>query len=114
MTEGPGFNVFSVRGNCLVTPDAGVLEGVSRQTVLEIGAELGLVAEARTLPLEDLLQSDEVLISTSGGGVAPITRIDDRVFSNGAPGEITTAIRETYFAWANSPEYRTEIAYEAE
>lgn len=112
VTEGPGFNVFSIKDNCLVTPDAGVLEGISRRTVLEIGAELGLVTETRTLPLEELLQSDEVLISTSGGGVSPITKIDDRLFSNGSPGELTTAIKERYFAWANSPEYRTEIDYE--
>lgn len=111
VTEGPGFNVFSIRDNCLVTPEHDVLEGISRQTVLEIGAELGLLTVTRTLPLEELLQSDEVLISTSGGGVAPITQIDDRLFSNGSPGEVTAAIRERYFAWAGSPKYRTEIDY---
>nr|WP_319384450.1 aminotransferase class IV [uncultured Roseibium sp.] len=114
VTEGPGFNVFSIKDNCLVTPDNGVLEGVSRWTVMEIAAELGLVTQTRTLPLEELLQSDEVLISTSGGGVAPITRIDDRLFSNGSPGEVTLSIRERYFDWANSPQYRTEIDYRSE
>ena len=82
--------------------------------MLEIAAELGLATETRTLPLGELLQSDEVLISTSGGGVAPITKIDERLFSNGSPGEVTLAIRERYFAWANSPQYRTEIDYRAE
>ncbi|WP_420333107.1 aminotransferase class IV [Roseibium sp.] len=113
VTEGPGFNVFSIKNKRLVTPAAGVLEGISRQTVLEISAELGLETETRTLPLEELLQSDEVLISTSGGGVAPITQIDDRLFSNGSPGELTTAIKERYFEWAGSPEYRTEVEYGA-
>ena len=111
VTEGPGFNIFSIKGNRLVTPAADVLEGISRQTVLEIGAELGLRTETRTLPLAELLQSDEVLISTSGGGVAPITQIDDRLFSNGSPGEVTSSIKERYFAWAGSPRYRTEIDY---
>lgn len=114
VTEGPGFNVFSIKGKRLVTPENGVLEGISRQTVLEIAAELGLETATRRLPLEELLQSDEVLISTSGGGVAPITKIDDRLFSNGSPGEVTMSIRERYFAWANSPQYRTEIDYAAE
>ena len=114
VTEGPGFNIFSIKDNCLVTPEYDVLEGISRQTVLEIGAELGLMTETRTLPLEELLQSDEVLISTSGGGVSPITQIDDRLFSNGSPGELTTAIKKRYFEWAGSPAYRTEIDYRAD
>ena len=112
VTEGPGFNVFAIREMRLITPAKGVLEGISRQTVLEIGAELGLQTETRTLPLEELLQSDEVLITTSGGGVAPITKIDDRVFSNGAPGEITTTLQNRYFDWAMRPENRTEIYYD--
>lgn len=111
VTEGPGFNVFSVKGSRLVTPRDGVLEGISRQTVLEIAGALGLETEIRDLPLAELLQSDEILLSTSGGGVAPITRVDERVFSNGAPGEVTSAIQKTYFEWAMQPEYRTEISY---
>ena len=112
VTEGPGFNVFAIREMRLITPAKGVLEGISRQTVLEIGAELGLQTETRTLPLEELLQSDEVLITTSGGGVVPITKIDDRVFSDGAPGEITTTLQNRYFDWAMRPENRTEIDYD--
>ncbi|WP_299478751.1 aminotransferase class IV [uncultured Roseibium sp.] len=112
VTEGPGFNVFAVKDNRLITPDAGVLEGISRQTVLEIGRELGLTTDIRSLPLEELFQSDEVLITTSGGGVAPITKVDDRVFSNGAPGEVTMSIQKRYFEWATMPEHRIEIDYD--
>ncbi|WP_305988258.1 aminotransferase class IV [Roseibium sp. MMSF_3544] len=112
VTEGPGFNVFAVKNNRLVTPDAGVLEGISRQTVLEIGAEMGLETDVRVLPLEELLESDEVLITTSGGGVAPVTKVDDRVFSNGVPGEVTMSIQKRYFDWAMRPEHRTEITYD--
>jgi branched-chain amino acid aminotransferase len=113
VTEGPGFNVFAVKNRRLVTAKDGVLEGISRQTVLDIANELGLATEVRTLPLEELLQSDEVFITTSGGGVAPITRVDDHIFSNGAPGEVTMAIRNAYFDWAVRPENRTEINYKS-
>lgn len=113
VTEGPGFNVFAVKDNRLITPDTGVLEGISRQTVLEIGRELGLATDIRPLPLEELFQSDEVLITTSGGGVAPITKVDDRAFSNGAPGEVTMSIQKRYFEWATMPEHRTEIDYDS-
>ncbi|MET1415842.1 aminotransferase class IV [Roseibium sp. HPY-6] len=111
VTEGPGFNVFAVKNNRLITPDASVLEGISRQTVLEIGRDLGLQTKIRPLPLDELLESDEVLITTSGGGVAPITKVDDRVFSNDTPGEVTMSIQKRYFEWAMQPAYRTEIDY---
>ena len=111
VTEGPGFNVFAVKDRRLVTAERGVLEGISRQTVLDIAAELGLEVEIRALPLSEFFESDEVFITTSGGGVAPVTRVDDRLFSNDAPGPITTALHKAYFEWAARPENRTEISY---
>lgn len=111
LTEGPGFNVFLVKDGALVTPDLGILEGISRQTVLDIAAELGLAVDIRPVPLDELMLADEVFITTSGGGVAPITRVDDRVFSNGAPGEVTMRLKDAYFSWAERPEHRTEIRY---
>jgi branched-chain amino acid aminotransferase len=111
VTEGPGFNVFAVKGRTLVTAESGVLEGISRQTVLDIAAEQGLEIEIRALALSEFFESDEVFITTSGGGVAPVTRVDDRIFSNDAPGPITTALHKAYFEWAARPENRTEVSY---
>ena len=55
VTEGPGFNVFSVQPNGkLVTAESGMLEGISRRTVLEICRALGYKVEVRPLPLEEL------------------------------------------------------------
>lgn len=107
VTEGPGFNVFAIKHDTVVTPDMGVLEGITRRTVLEICHETGLSTEVRALPKEELLDADEVFISTSGGGVVPITRINDRIFSNGAPGPIAAQIAKTYWAWTQRPEHRT-------
>ena len=50
VTEGPGFNVFAVRDGRVVTPDRGVLHGITRQTVLDICAEQGIETESRALP----------------------------------------------------------------
>ncbi|GAA0786037.1 branched-chain amino acid--2-keto-4-methylthiobutyrate aminotransferase [Roseibium denhamense] len=113
VTEGPGFNVFSVKNGRLITSDSGVLEGISRQTVLDIAREHDIATEIRPLPLGEFMQSDEIFVTTSGGGVASITRVDDRIFSNGAPGELTNAIHRAYFEWASRPENRTEITYPA-
>ena len=111
VTEGPGFNAFAVLGDRLVTPDRGVLHGITRATVLEMAAEAGLAAEARALPLAEFLEADEVFLSTSGGGVIPVARVDDRLFSNGAAGPVATALRARYQDWLSRPALRTEIAY---
>lgn len=111
VTEGPGFNVFAIKGDVVVTPDLGVLEGITRQTVLDICAELGIATEVRALSREELLEADEVFISTSGGGAVPITGVDDRVYGNGVPGPKAQAIARSYWDWAQRPAHRHEIAY---
>jgi len=98
VTEGPGFNVFAVIGGCVVTPEAGCLEGITRETALEVAAAAGIVAEVRRLPEAELMEADEVFVTSSGGGPVAVVRIDDRVFSNGAEGEVTRRIREGYWA----------------
>ncbi len=111
VTEGPGFNVFSLKGNTVRTPDVGVLEGITRRTVLELCSELNLETEVRPIPLDEFLESDEVFTATTGGGVAPVTRINDRVFSNDAPGPVTRRISDTYLSWFDRPEYRQPVNY---
>ncbi|MEM7743480.1 MAG: aminotransferase class IV [Pseudomonadota bacterium] len=111
VTEGPGFNAFAVKGDRIVTSGHGVLHGITRRTVIEMAAEDGLMTDERSLPLTEFLEADEVFLSTSGGGVVPITRVDDRVFSNGAPGPVATRLRAKYYEWMESPRFRQEIAY---
>ncbi|WP_108881979.1 aminotransferase class IV [Anderseniella sp. Alg231-50] len=111
VTEGPGFNVFSLKGNCVRTPDTGVLEGITRRTVLELCGELGLETEVRPVSLSEFMESDEVFTSSTGGGVAPVTRINERVFSNDAPGPATRRISETYLSWFDRPEHRQPVTY---
>ena len=111
VTEGPGFNAFAVKGDRVVTSDHGVLHGITRRTVLEMAREAGMTTEERSLPLEEFLEADEVFLSTSGGGVVPISRVDDRVFSNGAAGPVASGLRKRYFEWMESPRFREEITY---
>lgn len=109
VTEGPGFNVFALSGGRLVTPETGVLEGITRRTVIEVAAELGLGTEIRALPHGELLEAEEVFTATTGGGIAPVVRVDDRTYGNGAPGETTTALKARFDAWRMDPAYRTPV-----
>ncbi len=111
VTEGPGFNVFAVKNGRLITSDHGMLEGISRRTALEMAAELGFDVDVRPLPLAEFMQADEVFMSTSGGGVLAITRVDDRIFANGTTGPITCALKARYWEWMYMPALRTEITY---
>ena len=111
VVEGPGFNVFCVSGGALVTPDQGMLEGISRRTVIEIAQSLGLEVQLRTLPADELRGAQEVLLSTSGGGVLPVTRVDQQVIADGKPGRITRQLVQTYWAWHANPAYSRVIDY---
>ena len=111
VVEGPGFNVFCVSHGVLVTPSAGMLEGVSRRTVIEIAQSLGLPLQLRALPADELRGADEVFLSTSGGGVLPVTMVDQRVIGDGTVGAITRQLVQTYWAWHKDPAYSLAIDY---
>lgn len=111
VTEGPGFNVFAVKGDRVVTSDHGVLHGITRRTVLEMASAAGMHTEERPLPLDEFLESDEIMLSTTGGGVVPVTRVDDRIFSNGAPGPVATELRAMFDDWRMDPRFREDVVY---
>lgn len=112
VTEGPGFNVFSVKASgVIVTADTGMLEGVTRRTVIEICRDLGYEVEIRPLPLDELMCSREVFLTSTAGGVMPLTKVDNKLFGNGVPGETALLIRSAYWDWIKRPELRCAIAY---
>ncbi len=112
VTEGPGFNVFAVKGGTVITPDRGTLRGISQRTVLELAEEEGLKTEVRPLPIEEFYQADEVFLSTTGGGVRPVVAIDERVYGNGQNGEIATRLFKRYWQWHDEGRYSTAVDYE--
>ena len=111
LTEGPGFNIFLIEGGTVFTPDTGVLEGISRRTALEICTDMGLTTRVEPVPASRLETADEVFLTSSGGGILPITRVGNRIYSNGKPGPLSSQLRATYWTWVNRPELRTAIAY---
>ena len=98
VTEGAGFNVFAVKNNVITTPDRGVFEGMTRRTVMELASEAGVSCETRPLPIEELRDADEIFISSSAGGIMPVTVLDGRIYGNGKPGAITNRIHDLYWA----------------
>lgn len=113
VTEGPGFNVFCVADGKVITSDHGVLHGVTRKTVLDMCREIGVPVETRPLPLEEMMEAEEVFLSTSGGGVAPMTEVAGRIFGNGRPGPVSERLHALYWEWTTQPRWREEIDYAA-
>ena len=111
LVEGPGFNVFAVSGSTLTTPGKGVLEGMTRRTTIEIAPECGYEIELRNLPAEEALAADEVFITTTAGGLIPITKIDGQTIGAGTPGPVTQKLGKRYWETHDDPRYILEIDY---
>jgi branched-chain amino acid aminotransferase len=111
VVEGPGFNVFGVRAGQLITPDRGMLEGITRRTVIEIAQSLGIPVQVRPVSASEFRAADEAFISSSGGGVLPVTRVDGNPIADGAIGPITRELSDTYWAWHRNPAMHSPIAY---
>jgi branched-chain amino acid aminotransferase len=111
LVEGPGFNVFAVSGNTLTTPAKGVLEGMTRRTTIELAPECGYEVVQRNLAAEEALAADEVFITTTAGGLIPITKIDGQAIGTGAPGPVTRKLQNHYWEVHEDPRYTSKIDY---
>jgi branched-chain amino acid aminotransferase len=113
VTEGPGFNVFALVKGGLNTPERGVLEGITRKTVMEIAGEQGLDVQVGTMPVSLLYEADEIFLTSTAGGVMPVATLDGEPVGSGAPGPTTTAIRDRYWALHDDPRFTLAVDYEA-
>jgi branched-chain amino acid aminotransferase len=109
VTEGPGFNVFVVRGGEMFSPPEGILMGITRQTVLELAAEHGIPAREAQLTAFDLYAADEVFLTSTAGGIMPLAEIDGRPVGDGKPGPVSQRIHELYWALRESGRHGTPI-----
>ena len=111
LVEGPGFNIFARQGDTVITPAIGVLEGVTRRTALELLAQQNYQMKQTLLPAEIARNSDEVFITSTAGGIIPVTRIDGVNVADGTPGALTLKLRDAYWALHELPEYSLGIDY---
>ncbi len=112
VTEGPGFNVFAYTGGRWLTPVGGTLQGITRQSVIELAAEENHHLEQGSLSAEDLRRADEVLVSSTAGGIMPVTQVDGRPVGTGTPGPRTLRLRDRYWARHEDPRYSAPVLYD--
>jgi branched-chain amino acid aminotransferase len=91
-------NFFIVRSGVALTPtnDAGLLEGLTRNFLFEVGEDVGVAVRYDTLLSADLETADEAFITSTTRELSPVTRIDNRPVGSGKPGPITMKLLEGY------------------
>ena len=91
-------NLFIVKDGAALTPplDAGLLPGITREFVFEIGVETGIAVRDAVLHDADLFGAHEAFLTSSTRELVPIVQVDDRQIGNGQPGPVTTALLERF------------------
>jgi branched-chain amino acid aminotransferase len=91
--EGTTSNLFAFYGDILVTPDRGILNGITRKAVLDLAAKM-MDVELRNLKLNDLLIADEVFITGTNKMIVPVVQIDATTIGTGRPGKHTQRLMD--------------------
>lgn len=89
--EGTTSNLFALIDGTLITPEKGVLKGITRKTILELGKKLFPVLE-QDLALNTLLSASELFITGTNKGIVPVIQVDDHIIGTGTPGPATKAL----------------------
>jgi len=91
-------NLFIVKDGAALTPplDAGLLPGITREFLFEVGAEAGIAVREAVLRDADLFGADEAFLTSTTREVVPIVQVDDRTIGRGRPGPITQSLLEGY------------------
>ncbi|MBE0448122.1 MAG: branched-chain amino acid transaminase [Actinobacteria bacterium] len=98
VSEGTGENIFVVKNGIIHTPStsASILQGITRDTVIELAKDLGYEVVERDLVRSDLFLADEIFVTGTAAEITPIREVDKREI--GKPGPITVALQENFFA----------------
>lgn len=99
LSEGAGENLFIFKKGKLLTPStsAGILAGITRDSVIALAGDLGIAVEERDLPREALYSADEVFMTGTAAEITPIRSVDRKAVADGKPGPITRALQDAFF-----------------
>ena len=109
VAECTGENIFIVRNGIIYTPPkASVLEGLTRDTVMELAADLGIPVVEEMITRDQLYIADEVFITGTAAEIVPTVKIDHREIGTGKPGEVVEALLKSYLDTVRGQGKRSE------
>jgi branched-chain amino acid aminotransferase len=91
-------NLFVVKDGVVLTPpvDAGLLPGITREFIFELGGQTGIEVREAVLQAEDLYAANEAFLTSTTREAVPITRVDDRTIGSGRPGPVTLRLLDAF------------------
>jgi len=99
VSEGTGENIFIVRkGRLKTTPLTSILEGITRNSVIELAREQGLVVLEERFTRDEMYIADEVFVTGTAAELTPVREIDKRPIGTGKPGPVTAALQKRFFS----------------
>jgi branched-chain amino acid aminotransferase len=103
-------NLFIVKDGAALTPpiDAGLLPGITREFLFEVGAENGIPVREQVLRDVDLFGADEAFLTSTTRELVPIVRVDDRTIGSGAPGPITNVLLDSFRRRAHATRHQNQ------
>lgn len=114
VTEGPGYNVFCITDGRVKFPRSGALEGGTRQSIIDLCADLGIDCEITDITADEFRRADEICTCTTAGGVMPVSRIDGRIMNNDRPGPISQKLYDQFWARRAEGWHATPVDYALE
>lgn len=98
VAECSGDNIFLVRRGELLTPpiDAGILEGITRDTVIDLAKKARIAVKEIALTRHDVYVADECFLTGTAAEVIPVVKVDARTIGSGKPGPVTKQLREAF------------------
>ena len=114
VSEGPGGCIFLIRNGNLITPSitSGILESITRDSILEIAETLKLNFETRDVDRTELYIADEIFYCGTGQEIMPILSVDKMLAGDGMPGKITKMLQNefTEIVRGNNPNFKNWIS----
>lgn len=114
VAEGATSNIFIVENGTLITaPGDKILEGITRNTIMDLSEKLGIHLTCELFPPERLKAAEEVFMCSSGMGVTPVIQVDTTEINDGKPGMITRRLRSYYLdvTMGSVPEFENWLTY---
>ena len=114
ISEGSGENIFIVKNDCIFTPTTNhCLNGITRQSVIQIAKDLDFNIQEKNLEYDDLLNADEAFFTGTAVEITPISKLDNNLISNGSRGEITQRLQEKFqeIIYGQDKSYQNWLTY---
>jgi branched-chain amino acid aminotransferase len=113
LAEATGANIFAIVDGTVVTPDSGCLEGITRQSVMDLCQELGIPTACRRIHADELKTAQEVFMTTTAGSIMPARSVDGKSISeHGGAGETSIRLHNLYWEKRWAGWHATPVRYE--